>query len=66
MKIDDKIDLLLLDSVISTYEQAVRSQNISVKKAYENTYNMRHMYEQYSKLSREFMKPYVKESDSKE
>lgn len=29
-------------------------------------YNMRHMYEQYSKLSREFMKPYVKESDSKE
>ena len=56
MKIDDKIDLLLLDSVISTYEQAVRSQNISVKKAYENTYNMRHMYEQYSKLSREFMK----------
>lgn len=32
MKIDDKIDLLLLDSVISTYEQAVRSQNISVKK----------------------------------
>ena len=64
--IDDKIDLLLLDSVISTYEQAVRSQNISVKKAYENMYNMRHMYEQYSKLSREFMKPYVKESDSKE
>lgn len=66
MKIDDKIDLLLLDSVISTYEQAVRSQNISVKKAYENMYNMRRMYEQYSKLSREFMEPYVKESDSKE
>ena len=45
MKIDDKIDLLLLDSVISTYEQAVRSQNISVKKAYENMYNMRHRVE---------------------
>ena len=66
MKIDDKIDLLLLDSVISTYEQAVRSQNISVKEAYENMYNMRYMYEQYSRLSREFMEPYVKESDSKE
>lgn len=66
MKIDDKIDLLLLDSVISTYEQAVQSKDLRVKQAYEETYDMRHMYEVYSELSREFMTPYVKDTDSKE
>ena len=66
MTIEDKLDLLLLDSIIRTYEEYVVAGNAKVKEAYENLYDMKKMYAEYQRLSAIFVEPYVRESGSTE
>ena len=66
MTIEDKLNLLLLDSIIRTYEEYVMAGNDKVKSAYESLYDMKKMYAEYQRLSSMFVKPYVRESDSNE
>lgn len=66
MTVENKCDLILLQNIINSYEHAVLTKNVLIVKAYERAYNLKSMYEDYNKLSEQFMQTYVKSSDSKE
>ena len=66
MTVENKCDLILLQNIINSYEHAVLTKNVLIVKAYERDYDLKFMYEDYNKLSEQFMQTYVKSSDSKE
>lgn len=66
MTVENKCDLILLQNIINSYEHAVLTKNVLIFKAYERDYDLKSMYEDYNKLSEQFMQTYVKSSDSKE
>lgn len=66
MTVENKFDLILLQNIINSYEHAVLTKNVLIVKAYERDYDLKSMYEDYNKLSEQFMQTYVKSSDSKE
>lgn len=66
MTVENKCDLILLQNIINSYEHAVLTKNVLIVKAYEGDYDLKSMYEDYNKLSEQFMQTYVKSSDSKE
>lgn len=66
MTVENKCDLILLQNIINSYENAVLTKNVLIVKAYERDYDLKSMYEDYNKLSEQFMQTYVKSSDSKE
>ena len=64
MTVENKCDLILLQN-INSYEHAVLTKNVLIVKAYERDYDLKSMYEDYNKLSEQFMQTYLKSSDSK-
>lgn len=66
MTVENKCDLILLQNIINSYEHAVLTKNVLIVKAYERDYDLKSMYEDYNKLSEQFMQTYVKSSDSRE
>lgn len=66
MTVENKCDLILLQNIINSYEHAVLTKNVLIVKAYERDYDLKSMYEDYNKLSEQFMQTYVKSSDLKE
>ena len=60
MKGSEMVELLLLEQIVSTY------QDKKFTSLYDSLYNMEKLLNRYSELTRLFMKPYVKNSDSEE
>ncbi len=66
MTVENKCDLILLQNIINSYEHAVLTKNVLIVKAYQRDYDLKSMYEDYNKLSEQFMQTYVKSSDLRE
>lgn len=60
MKGSEMVELLLLEQIVSTYQDK-RFTNL-----YDKMYDMEKLLTRYSELSQLFMQPYVKNSDSEE
>jgi len=54
------VELLILEQIVSTY------QDKRFKDLYEKMYDMEKLLIRYNELSKMFMTPYVKNSDSEE
>ena len=60
MKGSEMVELLLLEQIVSTY------QDKKFTSLYDSLYNMEKLLNRYSELTRLFMEPYVKKSGSGE
>lgn len=60
MKGSEMVELLLLEQIVSTY------QDKKFRDLYNKLYNMEKLLARYNELSVLFMQPYVKNSDSEE
>ena len=60
MKGSEMVELLLLEQIVSTY------QDRKFKDLYDKLYDMEKLLARYNELSKLFMEPYVKNSDSEE
>ena len=60
MKGSEMVELLILEQIISTY------QDKRFKDLYNKMYNMEKLLVRYNELSKLFMEPYVRNSDSEE
>jgi hypothetical protein len=60
MKGSEMVELLILEQVVSTYQDK-RFTNL-----YDKMYDMEKLLIRYNELSKLFMAPYVKNSDSEE
>lgn len=60
MKGSEMVELLLLEQIVSTYQDK-RFTNL-----YDKMYDMEKLLTRYSELSQLFMQPYVKNPDSEE
>jgi hypothetical protein len=60
MKGSEMVELLILEQVVSTYQDK-RFTNL-----YDKMYDMEKLLIRYNELSKLFMTPYVKNSDSEE
>ena len=60
MKGSEMVELLILEQIVSTY------QNAQFKGLYDKMYDMEKLLARYNELSMLFMQPYVKNSDSEE
>lgn len=60
MKGSEMVELLLLEQIVSTY------QDRKFKDLYDKLYDMEKLLARYNELSKLFMEPYVKKSDSEE
>lgn len=60
MKGSEMVELLILEQIVSTY------QDKKFTALYNSLYDMEKLLNRYSELTRLFMEPYVKKSDSEE
>ena len=60
MKGSEMVELLILEQIISTY------QDKRFKDLYNKMYNIEKLLVRYNELSKLFMEPYVRNSDSEE
>ncbi len=60
MKGSEMVELLILEQIVSTY------QDKRFKDLYNKMYNMEKLLIRYNELSKLFMEPYVRNSDSEE
>lgn len=60
MKGSEMVELLLLEQIVSTY------QDRKFKDLYDKLYDMEKLLTRYNELSKLFMEPYVKTPDSEE
>ena len=60
MKGSEMVELLILEQIISTY------QDKRFTSLYDKMYDMEKLLSRYNELSKLFMAPYVKNSDSEE
>ena len=60
MKGSEMVELLILEQIISTY------QDKRFTSLYDKMYDMEKLLTRYNELSKLFMAPYVKNSDSEE
>ena len=60
MKGSEMVELLLLEQIVTTY------QDKRFTDLYNKTYNMEKLINRYTELSKLFMEPYVKNPDSEE
>ena len=60
MKGSEMVELLILEQIVSTY------QDKRFKDLYNKMYNMEKLLVRYNELSKLFMEPYVRNSDSEE
>ena len=60
MKASEMVELLILEQIVSTY------QDRKFTSLYNKMYDMEKLLTRYNELSKLFMAPYVKNSDSEE
>jgi len=60
MKGSEMVELLILEQIVSTY------QDRKFTNLYDKMYDMEKLLIRYNELSKLFMQPYVKNSDSEE
>lgn len=60
MKGSEMVELLILEQIVSTY------QDKKFTSLYDKMYDMEKLLVRYNELSKLFMEPYVKKSDSEE
>lgn len=60
MKASEMVELLILEQIVSTY------QDKKFTDLYNRTYDMEKLLNRYIELSKLFMQPYVKNPDSEE
>lgn len=60
MKGSEMVELLILEQIVSTY------QDRKFTSLYDKMYDMEKLLTRYNELSKLFMMPYVKNSDSEE
>ena len=60
MKASEMVELLILEQIVSTY------QDRRFTSLYDKMYDMEKLLTRYNELSKLFMAPYVKNSDSEE
>jgi len=60
MKGSEMVELLILEQIVSTY------QDRKFTSLYDKMYDMEKLLTRYNELSKLFMAPYVKNSDSEE
>lgn len=60
MKGSEMVELLILEQIVSTY------QDRKFTSLYDKMYDMEKLLTRYNELSKLFMTPYVKNSDSEE
>ena len=60
MKGSEMVELLILEQIVSTY------QDRKFTSLYDKMYDMEKLLARYNELSKLFMAPYVKNSDSEE
>lgn len=60
MKGSEMVELLILEQIVSTY------QDRKFTSLYDKMYDMEKLLTRYNELSKLFMQPYVKNSDSEE
>ena len=60
MKASEMVELLILEQIVSTY------QDRKFTSLYDKMYDMEKLLARYNELSKLFMAPYVKNSDSEE
>ena len=60
MKGSEMVELLILEQIVSTY------QDKRFTSLYDKMYDMEKLLSRYNELSKLFMAPYVKNSDSEE